>query len=91
MVSSGITENLGTSDSLVTGLRYTAMTESCLKVGYFSHPSWNLSKNLLLTEAPYTTPVKSFLGRLENPSLISSSNSPTVAFTTLLKITFQKK
>ena len=44
-------------------------------------PSWNLTEYLIFPTTSYTTPVIYFLNLLKNPSLISYSISPNLAFT----------
>ena len=61
----------------------TITTANLFEVISFSQPSWNLTKNVLFWETPFTTPVNSLLIILENHSLNSSSNSPTFTFTTV--------
>ena len=45
-------------------------------------PNKKTTTNATHHETPYTAPIISFLNFLKNPSLISSSRSPTLAFTT---------
>ena len=54
---------------------------SCFDDIFFYLLSWNLTQYLLLPTTSCTTPVIYFLNLLENPFLISSYISPTLAFT----------
>ena len=81
--SSGISGIVENKDSSSTGIFSTITTVSWFKDRFFLHPLRNLTKNLLLTKTPWTTPFNYFLILLELPSLNYSSNSPILAFTTV--------